>query len=129
MLYALLCFNSEANVTAWTAEEDAAVMARLDVVHRRLAAEGKLGPAARLAPTVRAKVMHKGTGGQLVTDGPYAETKEQMLGFYLVDVADEAEALAVARELEAANPGVGGYELRPITLFLEGAWKKQGEPA
>ena len=131
MLYALLCFNSEAAVTSWTAEEDAAVMARLDVVHARLAAEGKLGPAARLAPTARAKVMHKGTNGALVTDGPYAETKEQMLGFYLVDVADEGEALAVARDLEAANPGVGGYELRPITLFEPGAgaWARRSEPA
>ena len=52
----------------------------------------------------------------LVIDGPFAETKEQLLGFYVIDVADLDEALEVARELAAANPG-GAYELRPIALY------------
>ena len=43
MLYAMLCYNSDAVVSSWTKQEDDAVMARLDVVHRRLAAEGKFG--------------------------------------------------------------------------------------
>ena len=49
-------------------------------------------------------------------DGPFAETKEQLLGFYIIDVADLEDALGVARELAAANPG-GAYEIRPVALF------------
>jgi hypothetical protein len=52
----------------------------------------------------------------LVIDGPFAETKEQLLGFYVIDVADLDEALEVAHELAAANPG-GAYELRPIAVY------------
>ncbi|WP_026869430.1 YciI family protein [Inquilinus limosus] len=120
MLYAILCYNSEEVLSAWTQEEDDAVMARLDVVHKRLAAEGKLGPAARLAFTSAATTLMKGHQPPLVIDGPYAETKEQMLGFYVVDCESKEEAVAIAKDLEQANPGLGGYEIRPVRLFLPG---------
>jgi hypothetical protein len=120
MLYALLCYNSEEAVTAWTKEQDDAVMAQLEVVHRRLAEKGKFGSAARLTPTAVAKTLRKGHQPPLVVDGPYAETKEQMLGFYLVDVDDMDEAVDIARQLEAANPGIGAYEIRPVSVFAPG---------
>ena len=128
MLYALLCYNSEEAVFSWTKEEDAAVMARLGEVNDRLAREGKLGPVARLMQTTAATTLRKhgrnrnleaGDEPPLVLDGPFAETKEQLLGFYVVDCADLEEALAIARELGQANPG-GAYEIRPIALFLPG---------
>jgi hypothetical protein len=56
----------------------------------------------------------------LVLDGPYAETKEQLLGFYLVDCKNLDEALDVARDLGAANPG-GAYEIRPVGQFRPGS--------
>src|SRR5687768_12618469 len=118
MLYAILCYNDEDVVGSWSKEEDDAVMARLDAVHQKLAKNGKLGPAARLLPTTVATTLRKSQ--DLVLDGPYAETKEQMLGFYVIDVAGLGEGLEVARELARANPG-GAYELRPISLFLPGA--------
>ncbi|MGK9166753.1 YciI family protein [Inquilinus limosus] len=118
MLYAILCYNSEEVLSAWTQEQDDAVMARLDVVHKRLADQGKLGPAARLAFTSAATTLMKGHQPPLVIDGPYAETKEQMLGFYLVDCESRDEAVAIAKDLEQANPGLGGYEIRPVRLFL-----------
>ena len=117
MLYAMLCYNSEAMVTSWTKEEDDAVMARLNVVHERLYAQKKLGPALRLMPTTTATTLFKQK--DLVLDGPYAETKEQLLGFYIVDCATLDEAVGIARELAVANPG-GAYEIRPISLFLPG---------
>ncbi len=55
MLYAILCYNSEKTVFSWTKEQDDEVMNRLHVVHRKLAAEGKMGPAARLGPPLRAR--------------------------------------------------------------------------
>ena len=119
MLYMLLCYNNETEVLGWTPEQDAAVMGRLSVVHDRLVAEGKMGPSGRLQGTTSAKTLVK-TEAPFVVDGPYAETKEQFLGFYTLDVADMDEALAIARELGVANPG-GAYEVRPMRLYLPGA--------
>jgi len=118
MLYALLCYNSEEVVYSWTKAEDDAVMARLGVVHERLAQQGKLGPSLRLLPTTAATTLRK-SDPPMIIDGPYAETKEQLLGFYVIDCEDLQEALGVAGELGAANPG-GAYEIRPLRLFLPG---------
>jgi hypothetical protein len=118
MLYALLCYNPEEVVYSWTKEEDDAVMARLDVVHQRLLKQGKMGPSLRLLPTTAATTLRK-SDPPMVIDGPFAETKEQLLGFYVIDVADLEEALGVARDLAKANPG-GAYEIRPLRLFLPG---------
>jgi hypothetical protein len=116
MLYAILCYNEEDVVWSWSKEEDAAVMARLGAVQDRLAKAGKLGPALRLLPTTAATTLRKTQDPPLVIDGPFAETKEQLLGFYVIDVADLDEALDVARDLAAANPG-GAYEVRPIAVY------------
>jgi len=71
-------------------------------------------------PTTAAFTLKKDREPAVVVDGPFAETKEQLLGFYIVDCANQEEALGIAKELEAANPGIGGYEVRPISLFLPG---------
>jgi hypothetical protein len=82
----------------------------------RLTKVGKMGPSLRLLPTTTATTLHKTQDPPLVIDGPFAETKEQLLGFYVIDVADLEAALDVARELAAVNPG-GAYEVRPIALY------------
>jgi hypothetical protein len=117
MMYAVLCYNDEDVVWSWSKEEDAAVMARLGSVHQKLAREGKMGPSLRLLPTTSATTLRKAQDPPLVIDGPFAETKEQLLGFYILDVANLDEALDAARELAAANPG-GSYEIRPVALYL-----------
>ena len=114
MLYTLLCYNKEDVVWSWTKEEDDAVMNRLSVVHEKLVREGKLGPSLRLLPTTAATTLR---GGDVVIDGPFAETKEQLLGFYVIDVENLEAALDVARELSAANP-TSVYEIRPIALYV-----------
>ncbi|MGJ5021986.1 YciI family protein [Bradyrhizobium oligotrophicum] len=118
MLYALLCYHDEDVVCTWSKDQDAAVMAKLAVVQEKLAKQGRLGPVARLLPTTAATTFRK-EDLPLVIDGPYAETKEQLLGFYLVDCANLDEALEVARELGEANPG-GSYEIRPVGTFRPG---------
>ncbi len=120
MLYAILCYHSEAIVGGWSKAQDDAVMEKLDVVHQRLAAEGRLGPVARLLPTSAATTLRKDSEPPLVLDGPFAETKEQLLGFYIVDCDDLDQALEIARELGRANPG-GAYELRPIGVYHSSA--------
>ena len=113
MLYSLLCYNKEDVVWSWTKEEDDAVMSRLSVVHEKLVKQGKLGPSLRLLPTTAAATLR----GSMVIDGPFAETKEQLLGFYVIDVENLDAALAVAKELSAANP-TSVYEIRPIALYV-----------
>jgi len=114
MLYTLLCYNKEDVVWSWSKGEDDAVMARLSVVHEKLVKEGKLGPSLRLLPTTAATTVR---GPGLVIDGPFAETKEQLLGFYVIDVPDLEGALDVARQLSEANP-TSVYEIRPIALYV-----------
>jgi hypothetical protein len=121
MLYAFLCYNNEGVVCSWSKEEDDAVMAKLDVVHRKLVKEGRFGPALRLMPTTAATTLVKERG--MVIDGPYAETKEALLGFYVIDCDSKEHAVAIARDLAAANPG-GAYEIRPVRLFLPGVGVK-----
>jgi hypothetical protein len=118
MLYTLLCYNKEDVVFSWSQEEDDAVMDRLHKVHAKLHEAGKLGPSLRLMATTTAATLRK-SDPPVVIDGPFAETKEQLLGFYVVDVENLDEALAIAKELGKANPG-GSYEIRPIRLFLPG---------
>ena len=118
MMYAVLCYNNEEVVCGWTREQDDAVMAQLSQVHDKWEGAGKLKPSIRLLPTSAATTLHKQK--DMVLDGPFAETKETLLGFYIIDVSGLDEALLFARELAAANPG-GAYELRPIHLYLPGA--------
>ena len=118
MQYAILCYNEEDVVWSWSKEEDQAVMDRLMVVHERLVKEGKMGTSLRLLPTTAATTLRKGKGEEtLVLDGPFAETKEQLLGFFMIDVETLDEALAIARELAACKTG-STYELRPVALYL-----------
>src|SRR5664279_493777 len=107
MLYAVLCYNNEDITGSWTKEEDDMVMARLATVTDRLDKVGKLGPVARLMPTTAATTLRKGGYGKrlepgpepsVVTDGPFAETKEQLLGFYVIEcVVRLNRAVAVSK--------------------------------
>jgi hypothetical protein len=117
MLYAILCYNEEDVVQAWSPEEDAATMERLHAVERRMTAAGKLGPVARLQPTPTAKTLRKKGKEQILIDGPFAETKEQFLGFFVIEAADMDEAVAITRQFAEANPGTGAYEIRPVLLY------------
>jgi hypothetical protein len=119
MLYAILCYDSEDVVGSWTKEEDDAVMAKLAVVQDKLTKQGRLGPVARLMPTTAATTVRKARE-PLVIDGPFAETKEQLLGFYIVECASLEEAIDTARDLARASSTAGAYEIRPVSLFRPG---------
>ena len=123
MLYAILCYNDENAVATWSNEEDDACMARLGKVQDAMKAKGKLGPVARLQPTTAATTLRKSSGEPIVIDGPFAETKEQFLGFYVADCDTLDEAVQFAKDLAVANPGLGSYEIRPVSLY------HPGEPA
>ena len=118
MLYAILAYHVEAEVQSWTPAEDAALMTELLGVHDRLNEQKLLGPSARLGATGKARTL-RGPGAGVVIDGPFAETKEQLLGLYVVNCADGDAAIAVARDLRKVNP-TAVYEIRPIALYLPG---------
>jgi len=120
MLYSILCYDSEAVVGAMTREEDDDLMARLTGVTEKLAAAGKLGPSLRLMPTTAAATVR---GNGEVIDGPFAETKEQLLGFWVLDCETLEEAVETARLLAREKPG-GALEVRPINWFDPGSGVK-----
>lgn len=124
MLYAILCYNDENVTSAWSEEKDRETMDRLAAVEGQLAAAGRLGPVARLLPTTSATTLRKGAGEHIILDGPFAETKEQLLGFFIVECADLQEALDAARDLAIANPEGGAYEIRPLAIYKPGDPKK-----
>ena len=122
MLYAFLCYNNEDAVFSWSQAEDEKVMSALRAVQTPLERAGRLGPVARLMPTTAATTLRKDSEPPLGLDGPFAETKEQLLGFYVIECEDLEAALDVARDLAKANPG-GAYEVRPLRLFRPGSLK------
>jgi hypothetical protein len=117
MLYAVLCYASEDAVMSWSKEKDDAVIRDLIAIQEKYAKAGKLGPVARLLPTTAASTLRKVKGETLVLDGPFAETKEQLLGFYTIEADNLDEAVAFAREISDANPAAGSYEIRPVGLL------------
>jgi hypothetical protein len=120
MRYAILCYHDEAAVNALTKAQDDALMADLEVVRRRLA--DRMGPVARLMPTTAATTLRAGAE-PVVIDGPFAETKEALLGFYVVECASLEEAIEAARALLGPRMAAGlmsTLEIRPISVFIPG---------
>src|SRR5687768_17407659 len=116
MLYSILIYVAEDAVAAMGKEQEDAHVAEHLKIHAKLAAKGKLGPVVRLMPTSTA-VQLRTAGGPMISDGPFAETKEQLLGFYVVDCESQEEALEIARSL----PSIGTvFEIRPVKLFFPG---------
>jgi len=116
MLYSILIYVSEQTAEAMTEEEESAHIAKHMAVREELSARGKLGPAVRLMPTRTARQLRTAESGAVV-DGPFAETKEQLLGFYVVDCESAEEAMDIARSL----PSIGTiFEIRPVKLFFPG---------
>jgi len=116
MQYAILCYDSEEVVCAWTKEQDEAAVAALGGVQQKLAKEGRLGPVGRLMPTTTATTIRKGKE-PIVIDGPFAETKEQLLGFFIVDCDSLEQAIETAKDLAKSSSSAGAFEVRPLRLF------------
>ena len=107
MQYAILCYHDEAAVNALTKEQDDALMAELELVRRKL--EAKLGPIARLMPTTAATTLRAGAE-PLVIDGPFAETKEALLGFYVIECATPRGGDRGGAPADGAAHGGGAHE-------------------
>src|SRR4051812_49423488 len=112
MRYMLLVYSPE---QAWTPEEWAACVATSLGFCRALRARGRSPAAPPLQPVASATTVRVRHGETLITAGPFAETTEQLGGFFLIDVPDLDEAITVAARLPSAAKGT--IEVRPVATM------------
>lgn len=112
MRYALLICTDEKAMEAVSPEEAQASLNEYLAFGEEMGKRGVLQGGERLRPTTDATTVRVRDGEVLTADGPFAETKEQMGGFYLVDCKDLDEAIDVASKIPGAR--VGTIEVRPI---------------
>ncbi|MGH2722207.1 MAG: YciI family protein [Actinomycetota bacterium] len=112
MRYLLMICNDEAAFDAASPEEDAAMLAEYRTWSEEMAGRGVLRGGERLRPTSDATTVQVRDGAVLTTDGPFAETKDQIGGYFLVDCKDLDEAIEIAARIPGARHG--SIEVRPI---------------
>jgi hypothetical protein len=109
MQYMLLIYSDE---NKWTEDERQDCFQKSMSISAGLAAEGKLISAAPLHSVTTATSLRIKNGKRQITDGPFAETTEQLGGYYIVDVDDLDQALEIAGRLPPAQKGT--VEIRPL---------------
>lgn len=109
MKYMLLIYGAE---NAWAEDERAECMSDSTELCHELNAKGQYLAASPLHPVETATSVRIREGRRLVTDGPFAETTEQLGGYYIVDVGDLDEAIAIAERIPGAERGT--VEIRPV---------------
>ena len=109
MNYLLLIYADE---NAWTDAERQACYAESIALTHDLQKEGKYRGASPLHPVATATSVRVREGKRLVTDGPFAETREQLGGFFMIEAANLDEALRVAERIAGARKGT--VEVRPV---------------
>jgi hypothetical protein len=115
MHYVLLIYQDEVAHAQWNQEQLAAENQAYYVYSEEVAKSGALQSGSALMPTNSATTVRVRNGRTLTTDGPFAETKEQLGGFYLMDCKDLDEAIALAARIPAAADG--SIEIRPVLEF------------
>lgn len=116
MRYMMLIYSQENEAAA--PEDMSAVAAQHKLVMDEARHQGIFRAADPLEPSVTATMVRTQDGKVLVTDGPFAETKEQLAGYYILDCQDLDEALAWAAKIPTACAGAAGcIEVRPIREF------------
>ncbi len=112
MRYLLLICTDESTVAALSPEEGASMMAEYGAFAEEMGRRGVLQGGERLRPTSDATTVRVRDGEVLTSDGPFAETKEQVGGYYVVEGKDLDEAIEIAAKIPGAR--VGTVEVRPI---------------
>jgi len=117
MLYMLLIYANEAEWNACSAAEQAAVMHEHSELERELRRAGKYKGCGALQCTDSATTVRVRGGKTLVSDGPFAETKEQFGGYYMVDARDLDDAMSIATRIPTVRSGT--IEVRPVADMHE----------
>jgi hypothetical protein len=119
MQYLLLIYGQESDWFNLTQAQIGAMMADYAKFTEEITKAGKNLGANRLTPISSATTVRVRDGKRTVTDGPFAETKEQLGGYYLVEAADLDEAISIAAKIPAARHG--SVEVRPIFTMEQAA--------
>lgn len=114
MKYLCLIYDEESRLHAMSEAEGSAFMGEYNTFTQDLIGAGKMLAAEELAPVNTATTVRVRQGVVSTTDGPFAETKEQLGGFYLVDAVDLNEAIQIASRIPSAR--IGSIEVRPIMV-------------
>jgi hypothetical protein len=117
MKYALTIYGDEAQRENATPEQMQEVSQAYGAVSQEMQDKGVLVAGEGLYPTPTATTLRVREGDRQVTDGPFAETKEQLGGFYVLDVRDLDEAIEWAAKIPGAQ--LGSVEIRPVMVFDE----------
>jgi hypothetical protein len=112
MQYLLLIYGSEAGMQSASKADIEQMVAAYGAYTEAMKKAGVLAGANRLQPTASASTVRVTAGKSKVLDGPYAETKEQLAGYYLIDVPDLDQALSWAARCPGAS--FGAIEVRPV---------------
>nr|MBP8241108.1 YciI family protein [Thermoflexales bacterium] len=112
MKYVLMIYTSESNDAGATPEQQAAVMAEYNVFTKQLNEHKAYLGGEALMPTSTATSVRVRDGKRAITDGPFAETKEQLGGFYIIEAPDLNGAIEAATMCPGAK--YGSVELRPV---------------
>ena len=115
MLYALLVYDDEAAWDALAPAEQSRILDLYWALDGEMKEAGVLRAGEALHPIATAKSVRRDGGAPLVTDGPFAETKEQLGGYYLIEARDLNDALQVAQKIPSVR--TGSIEVRPIQEF------------
>ncbi len=115
MQYLLLCCFDEARWNRLSRNRRDQIMQEYREVLDDLVASGHYRAGSKLEPSATATTLRERDGKPVVTDGPFAETKEQLGGYHLVECRDLDEALAIARRIPTLPAG-GAIEVRPLAL-------------
>lgn len=115
MQYLCLIYEAESSLPSRPQEEQEAIMGEYFAFTNDVRDSGKLVAGDALMPTETATTVRVRDGNTVTTDGPFAETKEQLGGYYLLDCADLDEAIALASKIPSAR--WGSIEVRPIMVF------------
>ena len=119
MYYALLIYEAESLSDSYTAETEAAALEGHRVLQERSKADRAFVEANQLMPGSVATTVKVRGGETIILDGPYAETKELLIGLYVMRCADLDEAIGYARQIPHAENG--SVEVRPMAYFERAA--------
>jgi hypothetical protein len=112
MRYALLIHQDEERWQGLAEPDRAAIVRRYYELHDSLKAEGRFVDAGRLLPAAQARILRQGAAEVLVTDGPFADTKEQFAGYLIVEAPDVDSAAEIAKRIPSLE--FGAVEVRPM---------------
>jgi hypothetical protein len=115
MQYLLMIYRNEAEMNAVSAAEGQKMMKEYETFTQSIIQNGNFKAGDRLQPASTATTVRVRDGKILTTDGPFAETREQLGGYYLIEAKDLDTALGIAARIPGAK--VGSIEVRPIWVY------------